>query len=110
VFRPDRLPPNRTLNKIIAGSIGLQAAALLVPGIRNFLGVGTIGPMDALVALAGGTLPFVIGELRKAGRRRRYPCRAGSKGQTLPGSAALKTEFRPPRRLPVRWLRRGWGS
>jgi P-type Ca2+ transporter type 2C len=67
IFGPDRLPPNKTLNKIIAGSIGLQAAALLVPGIRNFLGVGTVGPMDALVALAGGTLPFVIGELRKPG-------------------------------------------
>jgi Ca2+-transporting ATPase len=65
IFETDRLPPNRTLNGIIAGSIGAQAAALLVPGVRSFLGVGALGPVDALVALAGGTLPFIIGELRK---------------------------------------------
>jgi P-type Ca2+ transporter type 2C len=68
VFSADRLPPNPILNKIVLGSIGLQAAALLVPGIRNFLGVGTIGPIDAMVALAGGTVPFVIGEMRKSTR------------------------------------------
>jgi hypothetical protein len=59
------LPPNPTLNKILTASIGAQAAALLLPGIRNLFGVAPVGVMDAVVALAGGTLPFVASELRK---------------------------------------------
>ena len=66
LFDSEPLPPNGTLNGILAGSIGAQAALLLVPRIRRLLGVELLDPVDAAVALAFGTLPFIIGELRKS--------------------------------------------
>src|SRR5438874_3294498 len=71
LLNAEPLPPNDTLNGILTGSIGAQAALLLVPQIRTLLGVERLDLIDAAVALAGGTLPFIIGELRKYAREPR---------------------------------------
>ena len=68
VFGSERLPPNPVLSRILFGSAVAQSAALLVPGIRNLLGVGPIGAADALVTLAGGVMPFALAETLKLHR------------------------------------------
>jgi Ca2+-transporting ATPase len=65
VFTSQALPPNRYLDAAVLGSLGLQAAALLIPGLRGPLGLGRLSPIDALVAGLGGIVPFAINELRK---------------------------------------------
>jgi hypothetical protein len=47
-----------------------QAAALVVPGLRGLLGALWIGPLDALVTLACGTVPYLVNDaMRQNGRR-----------------------------------------
>jgi P-type Ca2+ transporter type 2C len=65
VFTAEALPPNRYLDAAVLGSLGLQAAALLIPGLRGPLGLGRLSLIDALVAGLGGIVPFAINELRK---------------------------------------------
>jgi P-type Ca2+ transporter type 2C len=65
VFAGKALPPNRYLDAAVLGSLGLQAAALLTPGLRSALGLSRLGLIDGTVAALGGVLPFAIGELRK---------------------------------------------
>ena len=69
VFTPEALPPNRYLNAAVLGSLALQAAALLIPGLRSALGLGRLSLVDGLVAGAGGVVPFAINELRKLRRQ-----------------------------------------
>ena len=65
MFTAETLPPNRYLDAAVLGSLGLQAAALLIPGLRGALGLGRLSLIDALVAGLGGIVPFAINELRK---------------------------------------------
>jgi Ca2+-transporting ATPase len=65
VFTAEALPPNRYLDAAVLGSLGLQAAALLIPGLRGPLGLGRLSVIDALVAGLGGLVPFALNELRK---------------------------------------------
>jgi Ca2+-transporting ATPase len=65
VFEPGGLSSNSRLVGIIGGSLAAQLMAMLVPGVRNALGVAPIGMLDALAMLAGGVAPFLIGEARK---------------------------------------------
>jgi Ca2+-transporting ATPase len=39
-FTGEALPPNRYLDAAVVGSLGLQAALLLIPGLRGMLGLG----------------------------------------------------------------------
>jgi P-type Ca2+ transporter type 2C len=64
-FTAEALPPNRYLDAAVWGSLALQAAALLVPGLRGTLGLGRLSLLDGLVAGLGGIAPFAINELRK---------------------------------------------
>jgi Ca2+-transporting ATPase len=68
VFGAPGSAPNPALSGILSGSFVAQSAAMLVPGLRRLLGVAPLGPMDALVSVAGGILPFVVNEALKAGR------------------------------------------
>jgi P-type Ca2+ transporter type 2C len=68
LFGSDRPPPNPTLSKILLGSAVVQSATLLVPGIRNLLGIAPIGAADMAVTLAGGVLPFAFAETLKLHR------------------------------------------
>ena len=65
VFTSEALPPNRYLDAAVLGSLGLQIAALLIPGLRSALGLGRLSLTDGLVAGLGGIVPFAINELRK---------------------------------------------
>jgi hypothetical protein len=56
------------LTSALALSFGALAAALLIPGIRHLLGVVPIGPIDALLTLAAGVLPYFLNEALKTGR------------------------------------------
>jgi Ca2+-transporting ATPase len=67
VFGKDRLPPNNYLKAAIGGSLAIQTAAALVPGLRQFLGIGPIGLIDGVVIGASALLPFVINEATKPG-------------------------------------------
>jgi hypothetical protein len=42
---------------------------MLVPGLRNFLGMTSIGLMDAAVIGAGTAFSFVINEITKKGKK-----------------------------------------
>jgi Ca2+-transporting ATPase len=56
---------NRWLEATLLGSLGLQGAAALVPGLRSILGLSRLGPLDYLVVGAGAALPLLLTELRK---------------------------------------------
>lgn len=62
------LPPNRPLKGLLLASAGLQAIGLLAPGVRNVLGVATLGSLDLAVTAAAGVLPYVANEALKAAR------------------------------------------
>jgi hypothetical protein len=59
VGRSGARPPNTALAGALAASAAIQGAAFLVPGVRSFLRVAPIGPLDAAVTLGAGLLPSV---------------------------------------------------
>jgi P-type Ca2+ transporter type 2C len=59
------LPPNHYLTAALAGSYGLQALAFLIPGLRNLLGLTSIGVGDAAIVVAGAVAPFLASEAAK---------------------------------------------
>lgn len=65
LFGRERLPPNPYLTAAIGGSFAIQAGAAVVPGLRQFLGIGPIGLIDGAVIGAGALLPFLINESTK---------------------------------------------
>jgi len=67
VFGKERLPPNPYLKVAIGGSLAVQVAAALIPGLRQFLGIGPIGLVDGAVIGASALLPFLINEATKPG-------------------------------------------
>ena len=56
---------NSILPSVIGGSLVAQSAAMLLPGLRNMLGVATIDVLDAIAMTAGGVLPFFVNAARK---------------------------------------------
>jgi Ca2+-transporting ATPase len=56
---------NNKLDLAIAGSIGLQLLANLVPGLRKLLGMAPIGVMDIAVTLGGASIPLLLNEAAK---------------------------------------------
>jgi Ca2+-transporting ATPase len=66
LFSRERLPPNPYLAAAIGGSLAIQAGALLIPGLRQLLGIGPIGLADAVVIGAGAVVPFLINESTKS--------------------------------------------
>jgi P-type Ca2+ transporter type 2C len=51
---------NGTLAAMLGLAAGAQGAALLVPGLREMLGIAALGPLDVTVTLAGGLVPFAL--------------------------------------------------
>jgi len=68
--REKRLQPNRYLNLAVGGTLALQMAAPVVPGLRGLLGIAPIGPVDGLVIGASAFWPLIVNEMTK-GRRPR---------------------------------------
>ncbi|HET9147049.1 MAG TPA: HAD-IC family P-type ATPase [Acetobacteraceae bacterium] len=64
----EALPPNRPLAGLLLASAALQGLGLLVPGVRDALGVVPLGPLDFVASAAAGVLPYVANEALKAGR------------------------------------------
>lgn len=50
---------NPALLGIVGGSLLLQGLAMLIPGLRNILGVAPIGALDLVATIAGGLLPYL---------------------------------------------------
>jgi Ca2+-transporting ATPase len=69
LFSKRRLPRNRYLNVALWGSLGAQALAAFVPGLRRLLGTVPLSPLDWLVALAGATVPLLVNEAVKDSER-----------------------------------------
>jgi Ca2+-transporting ATPase len=65
IFDRQKLPPNPSLSWAVGGSLVLQILTMMVPGLRNFLGVTSLSLLDAAVIGASSVLPFVANEARK---------------------------------------------
>jgi Ca2+-transporting ATPase len=56
------------LPTVVGASLVAQAAAMLLPGLRNVLGVAALDIFDAVAMIAGGILPFFVNAARKTER------------------------------------------
>jgi Ca2+-transporting ATPase len=65
IYDADRLAPNKYLTIALTGSLGLQAMTLVIPGLRSFLGMGLLGPLDLMVTLGTAVAPLLINEATK---------------------------------------------
>jgi|WetSurMetagenome_2_1015567.scaffolds.fasta_scaffold00042_31 P-type Ca2+ transporter type 2C len=65
MFDKEALPPNPYLNSAIAGSLGLQTLAMLIPGLRSLLGITPISLLDALVIGGSSVAPLLVNEATK---------------------------------------------
>ena len=65
IFSEEKLPPNRYLNLALSGSLLLQLLTMLVPGLRNLLGIGAISVLDGAVIGASSLLPLLVNEATK---------------------------------------------
>jgi Ca2+-transporting ATPase len=68
VFEVGGLSSSSRLAGIVGGSLAAQLAVMLVPGVRNLLGVVPLGILDSAAVLAGGIAPFLINEAQRSKR------------------------------------------
>lgn len=61
------MPPNPMLTLAVGGSLVLQGLTLVIPGLRNLLGMAPLGPLDLLVVGGGAILSFLSNEMTKKG-------------------------------------------
>ena len=67
IFDAEKSSPNKYLTAAVVGSLGLQAATQLIPGLRNLLGLTPLAVSDILVLGATSALPLFISEATKPG-------------------------------------------
>ena len=60
-----KLPSNNSLTIALGGSLTLQIFTLMIPGIRNLLGITPVSLMDGLVIGGGALFPLLINEMAK---------------------------------------------
>ena len=65
LFEKNSLPSNRYLNMALGGSLALQLMTMVVPALRNFLGVAPLNLMDAAVIGGSALLPLAVNEITK---------------------------------------------
>lgn len=65
IFGPGKLPPNKYLNLALGGSLFVQFLTMVVPGLRNMLGLAPLGIIDGLVISGSALLPLVVNEATK---------------------------------------------
>jgi len=70
IFHKSTLPRNKYLEGALAGTIGLQVLALVVPGMRNFLGVPPLSIIDGAVVGGAAVLPLLVNEATKPTERK----------------------------------------
>jgi Ca2+-transporting ATPase len=71
IFNPDGMSANPRLMQASALSLGLQAAAVFVPGLRRLLGVEPLSPFGVVASAAGAVAPFLANEALKLRSARR---------------------------------------
>ncbi|OPY76377.1 MAG: Calcium-transporting ATPase 1 [Syntrophorhabdus sp. PtaU1.Bin058] len=69
LFSKEKMPSNKYLNTALAGSIGIQGAAMVVPGLRNLLGITPVGPVDIAAIGCCSILPLIVNEATKGVRK-----------------------------------------
>src|SRR4051812_37338301 len=69
----DRGPPNRALSGALAASFALQGAGMLVPGLRQFLGIAPLGALDIGIMLGAAVLPYFANRALRASRVPPHP-------------------------------------
>jgi Ca2+-transporting ATPase len=79
IYDKEKLPPNRYLDAALAGSAAFQGLAMVVPGLRNLLGLAPIGLAGWLVVGGTSVAPLLINEATKKSRRERLKAFAGDK-------------------------------
>ncbi len=67
IFDAEKSPPNKYLTGAVLGSLGLQVATQLIPGMRSLLGLSPLAASDVLVIGATSALPLFISEATKPG-------------------------------------------
>ena len=67
IFDAEKPPPNKYLTGAVLGSLVLQVATQLIPGLRNLLGLAPLAASDVLVVGAASALPLFISEATKPG-------------------------------------------
>ena len=65
IFDKEKMPPNGYLTAALAGSFALQGATMVIPGLRNLLGIAPVSFIDGAVVGAGALLPLMINEATK---------------------------------------------
>jgi Ca2+-transporting ATPase len=65
IFSQERLPPNRYLTVALGGSVLIQLMTMFVPGLRSFLGLTPLNPVDFVVVGGAAVAPLLINEGRK---------------------------------------------
>jgi Ca2+-transporting ATPase len=65
IFDRQHLPANPALTWAVGGSLVLQILTMIVPGLRNFLGVTPLSMVDAAVIGTSALMPFFANEARK---------------------------------------------
>lgn len=70
LFSAGARPTNPALNYALAGSIGLQVMAAIVPPLRNLLGLSPMTAGDWLAISLGSGTPFLINEALKSSRKK----------------------------------------
>jgi Ca2+-transporting ATPase len=71
LFDRGKLPPNRSLDLAIGGSLAVQAMTMIFPGLRRMLGVTPLNLLDLIVVGGSAILPFLINEITKQNREDR---------------------------------------
>lgn len=65
IFDRERLPRNKHLDLALGGSLLLQMLTFVMPGLRNLLGLTSLGLTDVLIVGSTALLPLLINESTK---------------------------------------------
>jgi P-type Ca2+ transporter type 2C len=91
------------LPTVIGASLIAQAAAMLLPGLRNVLGVAARDIFDVAVMIAGGILPFFVNAARQTERGQKATLHFRSLGREGPAPFGLTRlqQRAAPAALPI---------
>ncbi|HXX54039.1 MAG TPA: cation-translocating P-type ATPase C-terminal domain-containing protein, partial [Thermodesulfovibrionales bacterium] len=62
MFSKEKLPPNKYLNIALGGSFAVQLLAMVIPGLRNLLGIAPISVLDGIVIGSSAVFPLLVNE------------------------------------------------
>jgi Ca2+-transporting ATPase len=62
IFGAEKMQPNRYLAAALGGSFAVQFLAMIIPGLRNLLGIAPIGIFDSFVIGGAAVMPLLVNE------------------------------------------------